>query len=92
MEILIKNSLTITDQKSECLVIAVNADKTKSAILKEVDDATNGFIHQLIKSEDISGELGKTAFLYSGSNNLKQKLLFVGCGKLKEFDLSLIHI
>lgn len=88
MEILIKNSLTITDQKSECLVIAVNDDKTKSAILKEVDDATNGFIQQLIKSEDISGELGKTAFLYSGSNNLKQKLLFVGCGKLKEFDLA----
>ncbi|MFQ1054473.1 leucyl aminopeptidase [Gilliamella apicola] len=88
MEILIKNSTSITKPKSECLVITVNSDKNQSDTVKEVDKATNGLVSQLIKSGDISGELGKTTFLYSCSSELKQELLFVGCGKLKEFDIN----
>ena len=87
MEFQIKNSATITKQKSECFVLPIFLDKNQIDSVKELDLATNGLISQMIKSGEISGEIGHTTFLYSCSTQLKQKLLFVGCGKLKAFDL-----
>lgn len=86
MEFLAKNA-AITKQKTECLVISIMSDKKQLPIVDELESLTGDIISQLIKSNDISGELGKTTFLYPTSNNLKQKILFVGCGKAKEFNL-----
>ncbi|MWN06771.1 leucyl aminopeptidase [Gilliamella sp. Pas-s95] len=87
MEFQIKNSTIITKQKAECLVISIDSGKSQSDFVKEIDKSTNGLVSQLIKSGDISHELGKTTLLYATSSNLKQKLLFVGCGNAKAFDL-----
>jgi leucyl aminopeptidase len=88
MKFLIKNSDIITKLKNECLVISISSEKEQSAFVKDLDQFTKGMITQLIKSGDISGELGQTTLLYPYMNNLRQKILFVGCGKFKEFDLS----
>lgn len=85
MEFQIKNSTIITKQKTECLVVSIDSRKNQSDFVKDIDKSTNGLVSQLIKSGDISCELGKTTLLYP-NNNLKQKLLFVGCGKAKTFD------
>ena len=82
MQYAIKNSTSIIKQKEECLVVTVNSDKTQSNLIKELDQSTNDMISQLINSGDISGELGKTTFLYVTPNSTKQKILV----------LSLIHI
>ncbi|OCG69644.1 leucyl aminopeptidase [Gilliamella sp. Occ3-1] len=84
MDFQIKNSAIITKQKTECLVVSIDSGKKQSDFVKDIDKSTNGLVSQLIKSGDISCELGKTTLLYS-NNNLKQKLLFVGCGKAKTF-------
>lgn len=88
MEFLIKNSHTLANQKTECLIISIDSGKKQSEFVNEIDQLTNGMISQLIKSGDVSGELGKTTLLYPCINGLKQKLLLVGCGKCKDFDFS----
>lgn len=87
MQYAIKNSTSIIKQKEECLVVTVNSDKTQSNLIKEIDQSTNDMISQLINSGDISGELGKTTFLYVTPNSTKQKILVVGCGQGKNFDI-----
>ncbi|WP_085246571.1 leucyl aminopeptidase [Gilliamella mensalis] len=88
MEFQIKNSAIITKQKTECLVISIDSGKNQSDLVKDIDKLTNGLVSELIKSGDISGELGQTTLLYPNSNSLKQKILFVGCGKAKAFNLT----
>lgn len=88
MQYAIKNSTSIIKQKEECLVVTVNSDKTQSNLIKELDQSTNDMISQLINSGDISGELGKTTFLYVTPNSTKQKILVVGCGQGKNFDIN----
>ncbi|OCG26388.1 leucyl aminopeptidase [Gilliamella sp. wkB108] len=87
MEFLIKNDAIITKQKSECIVVSIDSGKNQSDLIKDLDQCTQGLVSQLIKSGDVSGELGKITFLYPFTNVLKQKIVFVGCGKAKEFDL-----
>ena len=88
MQYTIKNSTSIIKQKEECLVVTVQTGKTQSNLIKEIDQSTNGMISQLINSGDISGELGKTTFLYVTPNSNKQKILVVGCGQGKNFDIN----
>ncbi|MWP49378.1 MULTISPECIES: leucyl aminopeptidase [unclassified Gilliamella] len=88
MEFQIKNSTIITKQKTECLVISIDSGKSQSDIVKDIDNLTNGLVSQLIKSGDISHELGKTTLLYQTNSDLKQKLLFVGCGKTNDFGVT----
>lgn len=88
MEFLIKSTTIATKQKSECLVVSINLGKEQSDFVKELDQVTDGMVTKLIKSGDVSGELGKTAFLYPFATALQQKILLVGCGKSKEFDLT----
>ena len=88
MQYAIKNSTSIIKQKEECLVVTVNSDKTQCNLIKELDQSTNDMISQLINSGDISGELGKTTFLYVTPNSTKQKILVVGCGQGKNFDIN----
>ena len=88
MQYAIKNSTSIIKQKEECLVVTVNSDKTQSNLIKELEQSTNDMISQLINSGDISGELGKTTFLYVTPNSTKQKILVVGCGQGKNFDIN----
>ncbi len=88
MQYAIKNSTSIIKQKEECLVVTVHSDKTQSNLIKEIDQSANDMISQLINSGDISGELGKTTFLYVIPNSTKQKILVVGCGEAKNFDIN----
>ena len=88
MQYTIKNSTSIIKQKEECLVVTVQTGKAQSNLIKEIDQSTNGMISQLINSGDISGELGKTTFLYVTPNSNKQKILVVGCGQGKNFDIN----
>jgi leucyl aminopeptidase len=88
MQYAIKNSTSISKQKEECLVVTVQLGTKQTNLIKEIDESTNGMISQLMKSGDISGELGKTAFLYFCPNSTKQKILVVGCGEAKKFDLN----
>ncbi|OCG07987.1 leucyl aminopeptidase [Gilliamella sp. wkB178] len=85
MEFLLKHTATITKQKSECLVISIVQGKNQSNTVTELDQATGGLISQLIKSGDVSSEFAKTTFLYPLVKGVNQKILFVGCGKVKEF-------
>lgn len=88
MEFLTKNTSIITKQKSECLVISIDSSKNQSDLVKDLDQFTQGLVSQLIKTGEVSGELGEITFIYPFANVLKQKLLFVGCGKSKEFNLT----
>ena len=52
-----------------------------------LDQALGGAISRLIWSGDFSGEAGKTALLYAGSETPAPRVLVVGLGKPEAFDL-----
>lgn len=87
MEFLAK-PVTITKLKAECVVVSIIAENQQSQWVDELNQLSEGRIHQLIKSGDISSEIGAATFFYSSNAFLKQKILFVGCGKTKEFSLA----
>ncbi|MDF7669914.1 leucyl aminopeptidase [Orbaceae bacterium ESL0721] len=87
-----KNS-SLDRENSACLVVAVTTDNRQSNFVSDLDQLSGGSISELIESGDISGELGKTTFLYQlpnvvGNSSKKYRLLFVGCGKKGEFNSS----
>ncbi|MDF7667555.1 leucyl aminopeptidase [Orbaceae bacterium ESL0727] len=83
-------NINISKQKTDCIVVSVMAEPSQSPLVMELDKLTHGTISQLIKAGDISGELGKTTFLYplplANNESLKAKILFVGCGRADKFD------
>jgi len=78
----------ITQQQADCVVVnlfeGMTAPKGGTGAL---DQALGGAISRLIWSGDFSGEAGKTALLYAGSETPAPRVLVVGLGKPEAFDL-----
>ena len=83
MEISVK-TINFETVKSPCLVVGV-ADKHKlTDSAKQIDALSNGFITQILRRGDISGEIGDSLMLHDVPGLKSARVLLVGCGKISE--------
>ena len=76
------------EAKVDALVVAVFKDeKAKSGVLKDLDKMSNGFVDDVIKSEEFKGEAGETAYIYfEPKGKVKaNRLLLVGVGDKSDY-------
>ncbi len=71
--------------KSEALVVGVFKGGGLSPVGKDVNSGFNGVIKSAIKNGDFKGKSNETLMLYTGGSS--SRILLVGLGKKKEFDL-----
>ena len=83
MEISVK-TINFETAKSPCIVIGV-CDKHKlTDSAKHLDKLSNGFITQILRRGDISGEIGDSLMLHDVPGIKSARVLLTGCGKLSE--------
>jgi leucyl aminopeptidase len=74
-------------QRSACVVVGVFEPRRLSAAAEQLDEASDGFISALIRRGDMEGKPGQTLMLYHVPNALCDRVLLVGCGKERDFNL-----
>jgi leucyl aminopeptidase len=75
-------------QRSGCVVIGVFEARKLSAAGKTLDKASGGFLTALLRRGDIEGRAGQTLLTHNVPNALCERVLLVGCGKEREFDVA----
>lgn len=73
-------------QKSACIIVGVDANKTLSPSAENLDNAGNGCISKLIKQGDITGKSGQCVMLYKQPGIAAERILVVGYGEAKTFN------
>ncbi|OUS18341.1 leucyl aminopeptidase [Gammaproteobacteria bacterium 50_400_T64] len=79
MEIVARSTNPLT-LKTDCLVVAVTADKKFSPTTASIDKACDGLISRRLEGKDISGECGSTLMLHEPAGISAKRLLLVGTG------------
>ncbi len=74
-------------QRSACVVVGVFEPRRLSAAAEQLDEASGGFITNLVRRGDMEGKAGQTLMLYNVPNALCDRVLLVGCGKERDFNL-----
>ncbi|MBU1193106.1 MAG: leucyl aminopeptidase [Gammaproteobacteria bacterium] len=75
-------------QRSGCLVIGVFEARKLSAAGKELDKASGGFLTTLLHRGDMEGRVGQTLLVHNVPKTQCDRVLLVGCGKEREFDVN----
>lgn len=75
-------------QRSGCLVIGVFEARKLSAAGKELDKASGGSLTALLHRGDIEGRVGQTLLVHNVPKTQCERVLLVGCGKEREFDVN----
>ena len=73
-------------QRSACVVAGVFEPRRLSLVAEKLDEASDGFISQLLRRGDIEGKLGQVLLLHNVPGTLADRVLLIGCGR--ERDLS----
>lgn len=76
-----------TEIESECLVLGVLDGGDLSTSGAQVNEASNGWIKQLLSSRDLETGLGKTQFLHPPAEISARRILMVGLGEADKLDL-----
>ncbi|MCW8987809.1 MAG: leucyl aminopeptidase, partial [Gammaproteobacteria bacterium] len=85
MEISVK-TINLETVKSACIVIGVLDKHKLTDSAKRIDHLSNGFITQILRRGDISGEIGDSLMLHDVPGLKSARVLLVGCGKLSELN------
>ncbi len=73
-------------QRTACVVAGVYETRRLSAVAEKIDDASDGYISNILRRGDIEGKAGQVLMLHNVPGTLADRVLLVGCGK--ERDLS----
>ncbi len=75
------DSMDITNQKTDCVIVGVfeQAELTPSAT--QVDKVSKNYLAKLLKQGDFQGKTGQTLFLHQVPHMAAPRVLLVGCGK-----------
>ncbi|MBI3771111.1 MAG: leucyl aminopeptidase [Gammaproteobacteria bacterium] len=71
-------------QRTACLVVGVFEPRRLSPAAEKLDEASGGFISNLLRRGDLEGKLGQILFLHNVPNTLCDRVLLVGCGKERD--------
>ena len=74
-------------QRISCVAVGVFDSRKLSPSAQILDDASEGFISNLIRRGECEGTLGQTLLLHNVPNTLCDRILLIGCGREKHFDL-----
>ncbi len=80
MKITLKSNAKIFSQKTDCLFIPLQTDKTLPKYLKELDELLNGALRALYKSKDLPLKSGQTYLLPCPQQSFS-RIIFVSCPK-----------
>ncbi len=78
----------ISKQRTACLILGVFSHRNLSALAQEIDKVGDGFLGKVLKRGDINGESGQQLMLYDVPGVTAERVLLVGLGKPREFNLS----
>ncbi|MBK9468166.1 MAG: leucyl aminopeptidase [Gammaproteobacteria bacterium] len=81
MDISIKHIADPAAERCGCLVLPVADGGKFGAAAARLDQAADGQLARLVKSEHFSGAAGKSVLLHNPSGVAAQRLLLLGCGK-----------
>ncbi|MDH4134538.1 MAG: leucyl aminopeptidase [Gammaproteobacteria bacterium] len=73
-------------QRSACVVVGIFEGRKPSPSGKHLDEASQGALGALLRRGDIEGKTGQTLLLHNPANLLCERLLYVGCGKERDFN------
>ena len=78
-------------QRISCVAVGVFDSRKLSHSAQIIDDASDGYISNLIRRGECEGKLGQTLLLHNVPNALCDRILVIGCGREKHFDTKAFH-
>lgn len=75
---------TALSQATDCIVLGVYENNKFSKSFNEIDQLTQGYLNDLVKSGELTGKLAQTILLRDLQGLSAKRLLIVGCGKKGE--------
>lgn len=72
-------------QQGHCAIVGVYESHQLSNAAQAIDDASNGYITNILKRGDLDGKLEATLMLHNVPGSQVERVLLVGLGKLAEF-------
>ncbi|WP_114891789.1 leucyl aminopeptidase [Haemophilus haemolyticus] len=75
---------TALSQASDCIVLGVHENNVFSKSFHEIDQLTQGYLNDLVKSGELTGKLAQTILLRDLQGLAAKRVLIVGCGKKGE--------
>ncbi len=78
-------------QRISCVAAGVFESRKMTHSAQLLDDASGGYISNLIRRGECEGKLGQTLLLHNVPNTLCDRVLLIGCGKEKNFDIKAFH-
>ncbi len=71
---------------TDCLILGLGDDRKFSSAMTAVDQACDGLLSKLLKSEDLPTKIGKTLLLHAVPGIAAKRVLIAGMGKAKKLD------
>lgn len=84
LKILRKDLLT---HNTEGLIVGRFEGRNDNPLMKQLDNALHGVLSNAMKCGDFKGRLNQTTLIYSGNKISPQRVLLVGLGNKREFNL-----
>ncbi|MDH5484792.1 MAG: leucyl aminopeptidase [Gammaproteobacteria bacterium] len=78
-------------QRISCVAVGIYESRKLSSSAQILDDASSGYISNLIRRGECEGKLGQTLLLHNVPNTLCDRVLLIGCGREKNFDHNAFH-
>ncbi|MFN3593529.1 MAG: leucyl aminopeptidase [Thiobacillaceae bacterium] len=72
-------------QRVACVVVGVYEPRRLSAAAQVIDQASGGYLSEILRRGDMDGRLGSTLLLHHVPQVLGERVLLVGLGKEREF-------
>lgn len=73
-------------QRSACVVVGIHEAQHLSEAAQQLDNASKGYITNLLKHGDIDGKIGQTLLLHKIPHVQAERVLLVGCGSKRELN------
>lgn len=86
METSVKTSIP-SSTRSACLIVGIFSRRKLSPAAEELDQASNGYIREVLKQGDMDGKTAQTLMLLNVKGITAKRVLLVGCGKESELTL-----
>jgi len=74
-------------RKTDALIVGVYHKRKLTGLASAVDEASNGHLRAVIGSGDMDGKSGSTLVLHRLPGVKARRVVLVGCGKRRDFDL-----
>ncbi len=73
-------------QRISCVAVGIFESRKLSHSAQILDEASDGYIANLIRRGECEGKEGQTLLLHNVPNTLCDRVLLIGCGREKNFD------